>query len=125
MLLNMQSYTICSNAVKTLTAEKPEPHPSSPISPPHQVDGPPHFIQLASGGRWPNGAMRPKRRLLGRVGWGVVSVPYWEWGALAGPAEQAPYLRRRLPALPCARAGCHRESATARVDSLLNTRRGP
>ena len=67
-----------------------------------QVDGPTHFVKLAGGGRRPNGATRLKRRLLGRVGWRVVSVPYWEWAACAGPAEQAAYLRELLrgPAEP-------------------------
>ena len=50
----------------------------------------------AAGGRRPNGATLLKRRLLRRVGWRVVSVPYWEWDACAGPAEQAAYLRRLL-----------------------------
>jgi hypothetical protein len=62
-----------------------------------QVDGPSHFVALAGGGWRPNGATQLKRRLLGRVGWRVVSVPYWEWDACAGPAEQAAYLRRLLP----------------------------
>ncbi len=61
-----------------------------------QVDGPSHFVALPGGGRRPNGATLLKRRLLGRVGLRVVSVPYWEWDTCAGPAEQATYLRRLL-----------------------------
>ena len=71
------------------------PPPTPPLS---QVDGPSHFVALAGGGRRPNGATRLKRRLLGRAGCRVVSVPYWEWDACAGPAEQAACLRRLLQA---------------------------
>jgi hypothetical protein len=60
------------------------------------VDGPSHFVVLPGGGRRPNGATLLKRRLLGRAGLRVVSVPYWEWDACAGPAEQAACLRRLL-----------------------------
>jgi hypothetical protein len=67
--------------------------PSTPLPRPSQVDGPWHFVALAGGGRRPNGATLLKRRLLGRVGWRVVSVPHWEWEACAGPADQAEYLR--------------------------------
>mmetsp|Transcript_53119 Transcript_53119/g.110803 ORF Transcript_53119/g.110803 Transcript_53119/m.110803 type:complete len:571 (-) Transcript_53119:17-1729(-) len=43
-----------------------------------------------------------KRRLLGRAGWRVVSVPYWEWQACSGPGEQEGYLHRLLCAAdPC------------------------
>ena len=90
----------------THSLASPLSHPSFPPSSPRlnffQVDGPSHFVALAGGGRRPNGATRLKRRLLGRAGWRVVSVPHWEWAACAGPAEQAAYLRRLLrgPAEP-------------------------
>ena len=72
--------------------------PSPPLPSPclYQVDGPSHFVLLPGGGRRPNGATLLKRRLLGRAGLRVVSVPYWEWRTCAGPAEQAAYLRRLL-----------------------------
>ena len=79
-------------ALPPLTSPRP-PLPSLCLS---QVDGPSHFVVLPGGGRRPNGATLLKRRLLGRAGLRVVSVPYWEWNACAGPAEQAACLRRLL-----------------------------
>ncbi len=61
-----------------------------------QVDGPLHFVAMAGGGWRPNGATLLKRRLLGLVGWSVVSMPYWQWRACAGSEEQKERLRLLL-----------------------------
>ncbi len=55
-----------------------------------EVDGPRHFW-----GREPTGATLLKRRQLGRLGWPLVSVPYWEWAARS-PKAQRDYLSERL-----------------------------
>ena len=61
-----------------------------------QVNGPTHYVAVAGGGWRPNGATAMKQRLLGRAGWRVVSVPYWEWQECAGPGEQEGYLHQLL-----------------------------
>ncbi len=76
-----------------------------------------------TGGGWrPNGATRLKRRLLGRAGWRVVSVPHWEWDACAGPAEQAAFLRRLL--LPGSAESPHHGLADSAAQALGPTRAG-
>jgi hypothetical protein len=65
-----------------------------------EVDGPSHFI-CKSGetkGRTPNGATMMKRRLLGLLGYKVVSVPYWEWDELRAAQDKEAYLRAKLAA---------------------------
>eukprot|EP00300_Choanocystis_sp_HF-7_P037182 c5319_g1_i2.p1 GENE.c5319_g1_i2~~c5319_g1_i2.p1 ORF type:complete len:774 (+),score=112.41 c5319_g1_i2:216-2324(+) len=50
-----------------------------------EVDGPFHF--LTNSGETPTGSTLFKRRLLGRMGWTVVPVPYFEWNAAASQVE--------------------------------------
>jgi hypothetical protein len=62
-----------------------------------EVDGPSHFLRAGGGGARaravPTGATRLKRRLLGALGYRVVSIPYWEWDAMRGdPARERAYV---------------------------------
>ena len=54
-----------------------------------EVDGPCHFCRDS---RRELGPTRSKQRLLQRLGWRVLRVPYFEWDALRGPEEQRKYL---------------------------------
>ena len=57
-----------------------------------EVDGPYHFV-----GHSPTGATVLKRRQLHVAGWPLLSVPYWEWGALDNDAAgRREYLLRGL-----------------------------
>ena len=46
--------------------------------------------------RRPNGSTRLKRKQLRQLGYAVVSVPFWEWDALVGEAEQSEYLEGKF-----------------------------
>ncbi|KAJ1477170.1 RAP domain-containing protein, partial [Baffinella frigidus] len=46
-----------------------------------EVDGPSHFVAR---GRRPLGSTLLKHRHLQAMGWTVISVPFWEWQAVAG-----------------------------------------
>ena len=61
-----------------------------------EADGPTHF---ANNTRKPLGATALKRRLLHRLGWHTVSVPYFEWGTCADQKQQYIYMERRLKPL--------------------------
>ena len=58
-----------------------------------EVDGPHHFL---SGEREANGSTLLKRRLLGRIEYRVVSVPYWQWDQLKGKKEKMAYMQALL-----------------------------
>eukprot|EP00808_Paulinella_micropora_P004254 g28656.t1 len=62
-----------------------------------EVDGPTHFVTatLASSRPIYNSITLCKQRLLRAMGWRVVSVPFFEWGAL-GPSERGSYMRQKL-----------------------------
>ena len=62
-----------------------------------EVDGPSHYLRAGSADakRQPNEATLLQRRQLRRLGWRLVSVPYWEWEALQ-PEDRAAYLERLL-----------------------------
>eukprot|EP00808_Paulinella_micropora_P025336 g81610.t1 len=62
-----------------------------------EVDGPSHFVAGSVESRRPKYSFATlcKHRLLKAMGWGVVSVPFYEWEHLR-PAEQVLYLRRKL-----------------------------
>lgn len=75
----------------------------SPPSPPTlkvaiEVDGPCHFVR---GARSPNGRTLLKRRLLTKLGWHLVSVPYWEWDQVTAalPRIRREYLCAKLDGL--------------------------
>ncbi|MEL6341468.1 MAG: RAP domain-containing protein, partial [Myxococcota bacterium] len=62
-----------------------------------EVDGPFHYLQDATTGEYVvNGATRFKSRLLRRLGWDVMHVPFFEWDALQGGEAQDTYLRSKL-----------------------------
>jgi hypothetical protein len=58
-----------------------------------EVDGPSHFLGDC---RTPNGSTLLKRKQLGQLGYTVVSVPFWEWGALRGEEAKLPYVQDKL-----------------------------
>mmetsp|Transcript_5271 Transcript_5271/g.16574 ORF Transcript_5271/g.16574 Transcript_5271/m.16574 type:complete len:492 (+) Transcript_5271:697-2172(+) len=56
-----------------------------------EVDGPSHYLEdVTTGERFVNGATRFKSRLLQRLGWNVVHVPFEEWN------DKSDVQRRRL-----------------------------
>ena len=59
-----------------------------------EVDGPAHFLR--PGGRIVSGSTLMKRRHLELLGYRLVSVPYFEWNALRGEAEEEEYLSRKI-----------------------------
>eukprot|EP00808_Paulinella_micropora_P015029 g29927.t1 len=61
-----------------------------------EVDGPFHFALDAQGNSHYLGTTVHKHRLLHKMGWRVVSLPYYEWNALPSHSERAPFLRRKL-----------------------------
>ncbi|KAJ8601617.1 hypothetical protein CTAYLR_007255 [Chrysophaeum taylorii] len=75
-----------------------------------EVDGPTHFLKRTSRESHqqrdlrghsprrvaPKGAARFKARLLRRLGWDVVHVPFFEWDTLVGAVEQGAYLEAKL-----------------------------
>mmetsp|Transcript_25392 Transcript_25392/g.101195 ORF Transcript_25392/g.101195 Transcript_25392/m.101195 type:complete len:155 (+) Transcript_25392:260-724(+) len=61
-----------------------------------EADGPSHFVRDLSSGQYvENGATRFKSRLLRRLGWDVVTVPFFEWDRLAGASDKDAYLSAR------------------------------
>mmetsp|Transcript_5253 Transcript_5253/g.7797 ORF Transcript_5253/g.7797 Transcript_5253/m.7797 type:complete len:139 (-) Transcript_5253:162-578(-) len=61
-----------------------------------EVDGPSHYFKGTNGHLVVNGSTKFKARLLGRLGWTIVHVPYFEWGTLLDTATQDSYLRMKL-----------------------------
>ena len=61
-----------------------------------EFDGPCHY--LTSGGCRPqlNGSTALKKRLLAKLGWRVLNVPYFEWDPLRTASERAGYLKLLL-----------------------------
>jgi hypothetical protein len=57
-----------------------------------EFDGPSNFLTC----RLPVGGTLMKRRHLELLGYTVVSLPFWEWGQLAGSDERKEYLRGKL-----------------------------
>jgi hypothetical protein len=60
-----------------------------------EVDGPSHYL---AGTQQPTGSTLMKRRHLRQLGWELISVPYWEWGAIekAGVDAQRDYWAEKL-----------------------------
>jgi hypothetical protein len=58
-----------------------------------EVEGPFHCLV---DGRTPSGCTRLKRRQLGQLGYTMVPVPFWEWGALRGKEAKRRYLEDKL-----------------------------
>lgn len=63
-----------------------------------EMDGPTHFVGSGPPDVFPNGSSAFKRRLLARLGWRLVHVPWWEWEALGQPTSDVhvAYLRAKL-----------------------------
>jgi hypothetical protein len=57
-----------------------------------EYDGTSHFLSC----RFPVGGTLMKRRHLELLGYTVVSLPFWEWGQLAGSDESKEYLMGKL-----------------------------
>jgi len=60
-----------------------------------EADGPTHFIKNT---RQPMGPSLLRRRLLRKLGWTVVNVPYWEWDYSGEKGQQAIYLVKAVVA---------------------------
>lgn len=54
------------------------------------IDGPSHFDQ----NDYPLGHTILKRRLIKKLGWNVVSIPYYEWGHLQTNEQKIAYLNK-------------------------------
>ena len=67
-----------------------------------EVDGPTHFMTNANK---PLGATALKRRLLERLGWRLVVVPYFEWSLEASDNEHDACMRAKLEVLLTKAAG--------------------
>jgi len=67
-----------------------------------EVDGPTHFMTNANK---PLGATALKRRLLERLGWRLVVVPYFEWSLEASDDEHDACMRAKLEGLLTKAAG--------------------
>jgi very-short-patch-repair endonuclease len=65
-----------------------------------EFDGPKHYLAGASSRRVLDGKSKAKERLLRRLGWDVVRVPYFEWDALRSSADREKYLRTKMPEAP-------------------------
>ena len=62
-----------------------------------EVDGPSHYLKDANGRCVvANGPTRFKSRLLRRLGWEVIHVPFFEWDSLQDTTAQDAYLRSKL-----------------------------
>lgn len=63
-----------------------------------EVDGPSHFVRSSDGQLHCNGGTLLKRRHLAGLGYALVSVPFWEWGAVEKKPlqEKVRYLREKL-----------------------------
>jgi hypothetical protein len=64
-----------------------------------EFDGPKHYLVGASDDvstRAFDGTTKSKERLLRRLGWTVVRVPYFAWSRLRSSADREAYLRNRM-----------------------------
>ena len=62
-----------------------------------EFDGPWHYlVDVRSGLRSLTGASLFKRRLLRKLGWKVLHLPYFEWEELGSTSARDKYLTRRL-----------------------------
>eukprot|EP00808_Paulinella_micropora_P029195 g23462.t1 len=75
-----------------------------------EVDGPWHFVTGMSEEWRCLGTTLHKRRLLGAMGWCVISIPFYEWSARR-PGERAHYLQQKMQLSHCARAGAMNQHA--------------
>jgi len=58
-----------------------------------EVDGPSHF---ARGSRVQLGHAAMKHRHLQQLGYALISIPYWEWDALATSDDKVSYLHAKV-----------------------------
>lgn len=63
-----------------------------------EFDGPTHYLLGGDGGRMRcNGATAFKRRLLAKMGWTVIDIPYYEWNEVRDQKDaREGYLRQKL-----------------------------
>eukprot|EP00808_Paulinella_micropora_P012063 g19425.t1 len=63
-----------------------------------EVDGPSHFLTGSADGVENRyiGTTILKQRLLQKMGWKVISIPYFDWAALGGSNERTSYLQQKL-----------------------------
>jgi hypothetical protein len=61
-----------------------------------EVDGPHHYLQGQGGVHVVDGSTQFKARILKRLGWTVLQIPYFEWRPLKTPEDQAEYLSALL-----------------------------
>jgi hypothetical protein len=62
-----------------------------------EFDGPSHFTtKFGTHTLEPLGRTRLRDRLLSKLGWHVVSIPFFEWGPLHQPEQKDAYVKQRL-----------------------------
>jgi hypothetical protein len=66
-----------------------------------EFDGPTHYLVGSSDGRRRvlDGTSKFKEKLLHRLGWKFIRVPYFEWDVLRSSAEREAYLRDKINSL--------------------------
>ena len=76
-----------------------------------EFDGPSHYLGDARSGLYSlNGPFLFKQRLLRKLGWKVLHVPYFEWYKLQSAKARDEYLTRQVADLQDGRSGCVEES---------------
>ena len=60
-----------------------------------EFNGPSHYLGGLNG-TVENGRTKTKARLLGKLGWEIVSIPWFEWKDLRGREGKIAYLERKL-----------------------------
>ena len=63
-----------------------------------EFDGPSHFIGLGKDGRVETGKTKMKSRILKRLGWKLIQIPWFEWKELNGKEkiDKVDYLKGKL-----------------------------
>ena len=63
-----------------------------------EFDGPSHFLGMGQDGRVETGKTKMKSRLLKKLKWRVINIPWFEWKELNGrdKKDKLEYLKRKL-----------------------------